>query len=255
MSGDYKEIYLASTNHPLAITPQAYEQIVTTAYAHLICMYCHKRYMQDTPQVAENVCLRCFKKHRTNRPTDLIFVAEVPSEYAERYGYQVFKFVDPEGYVYITNSHNKLNDKLERDIQATLLHYGYTIPEHYTTKSGKEVDLYGYPWHSIYGDFHTSPVVIATYIESYGDHIDTALVLYKDREPVEFSKKRNPIRQWYREAKREIEATYLPHRGYIVSSGRHGEKETAYQLYDSHFYPGIVARACQAYEQQKKEQQ
>ena|GEM_PF-1469931 len=248
MRADYKEIYLESTSHPLAITPQAFEQIRAIVQAHLICTYCHKGYTPDNPQVAENVCLGCFLKHRTDSPTDLIFVAEVPSEYAERYSYKVYKFVDEQGYVYITNSHNKLNDKLERDIQATLVHYGYHVPERYTTKSGKAVDLYGYLWRSIYGDFHTSPVVIATYIESYGDHIDTAFLLYQDREPVEFSKTRNPVRQWYREAKAAIEATYQPHRGYIVSSGENGEDRTAYQLYDYHMYPGIVARACSAYE-------
>jgi hypothetical protein len=250
LRGDnYKEVYLESTSHPLAITPKAFDQIAAIVKAHLICTFCYKRHMPDNPQVAENVCLGCFKKHRTNRPTDLIFVEEVPSEYAERYGYKVYKFVDPEGYVYITNSHNKLNDRLERDIQATLLHYGYQIPERYTTKSGKEVELTSFSWQSIYGDFHTSPVVIATYHEYYGDHIETAFLLYKDRDPVEFSKTKNPVRQWYREAKAEIEATYQPHRGYIVSSGENGERETAYQLYDSHVYPGIVARACSAYEQ------
>ncbi len=97
--------------------------------------------------------------------------------------------------------------------------------------------------------------MIATYHEYYGDHVDTAFVLYKDREPVEFSKTRNPIRQWYREVKAEIEATYLPHRGYIVSDGTDGADKTAFQLYDYHLYPGIVARACQAYAQQRREQQ
>ncbi len=254
MSEDYKLLYLESTGHPLAITPQAYEQIVTIAYAHLICSYCSRRHTQETPQVAENVCLRCFLQHRTNTPTKLLFIGEVPSEYAERYGYKVYKFADPQGYLYITNSHNKLNDTLQRDIRATLLHYGYQVPKQYTLKSGKVVDLNGYAWSAIYGDFTTSPVVIATYHEYYGDHVDTVFVLYKDREPVEFSKTKSPIRQWYREIKAEIEATYLPHRGYIVSDGQNGEDQTAFQLYDYHLYPGIVARACQAYEQQQKEQ-
>ncbi len=127
MKDDYKVLYLESTSHPLAITPQAYEQIVAIAQAHLICTYCFKGYMQENPQVAENVCLHCFLQHRTNTPTNLLFVSEVPSEYAERYGYKVYKFVDPQGYMYITNSHNTLNDTLQRDIRATLLHYGYRV--------------------------------------------------------------------------------------------------------------------------------
>src|SRR5439155_10558427 len=95
---DYKELYLESTSHPLAITPQAYEQIVALAQAHRICTHCLKGYTQENPQVAENVCLGCFLKYRRNPPTNLIFVCEVPSEYAERYGYTIYKFVDPQGY-------------------------------------------------------------------------------------------------------------------------------------------------------------
>ena len=249
MRGDYKEIYLESTSHILAITPQAYDQIEAIVKASLICTFCLKGYTQENPQVAENVCLGCFLKRRTNSPTNLIFVSEVPSAYAEQYGYKVYKFVDSKGYVYITNSHHKLNDSLERDIRATLLHYGYHMPEHYTLKGGKEVDLNTYSWRAIYGDFTTSPVVIATYHEYYGDHIDTAFLLYRDREPLEFSKTRNPVRQWYREAKAAIDATYAPHQGYIVGTGADGEDRTAYQLYDHHFYPGIVALARSAYEQ------
>jgi hypothetical protein len=256
MRGDhYKEIYLETTSHALAITPQAYEQIVAIAQAHRICTYCFEGYTQENPQVAENVCLRCFLKRRTNTPTNLIFVGQVPSEYAQRYGYQVYKFVDPHGYVYITHSHNKLNDKIEQDIRATLMHYGFRVPERYTLKSGTEVDLNTYSWHSIYGDFQTSPVVIATYHEYYGDHIDAAFVLYHDRDPLEFSKRKNPTRQWYLETKAELVATYKPQQGYIVGTGLDGGDRTAYQLYDHHFYPGIVARARSAYEQENKQSQ
>ena len=256
MKGDrYKEVYLDyHDNHPQAITPQAYEQIVAIIKAHLICKHCLNGYTPDNPQVEENVCLACFTKYRTNSPTNLIFVSEVPSEYAERYGYKAYKFVDPQGYVYITNSHHKLNDSLERDIRATLLHYGYHMPEHYTLKGGKEVDLNSYSWRSIYGGFTTSPVVVAVYHEYYGDHIDAVFLLYRDRDPLELSKRKNPTRQWYLESKAAIEATYTPHQGYIVGTGQDGEDRTAYQLYDHHFYLGIVARACSAYEQSKKEQ-
>src|SRR5437764_6717868 len=34
---DYNDLYLESTSHPLAIPPQAYEQIVAIAQAHRIC--------------------------------------------------------------------------------------------------------------------------------------------------------------------------------------------------------------------------
>jgi hypothetical protein len=241
---DYKVIYLESTGHPLAITPQAYEQIAAIVQVNLICTYCLKGYTQENPQVAENVCLGCFLKRRTNSPTDLMFVGEVASEYAERYGYKVYKFIDPQGYVYITNSHNKLNDAIERDIRATLEYYGFIAPERYTLKSGKEVDLNGFSWRMIYGDFQTSPVVLATYHENYGDHIDTAFLLYRDGTIVEFTRRKKQHRTWYEEAKAEIEATYKPHQGYIVGTNGDGRPYTSYQLAEHHMYPGIVARAA-----------
>ena len=247
MRADYKEIYLESTGHPLAITPQAYEQIVAIAQAHRLCTYRLQGFTQENPCVSENVCLGCFLQRRTNQPTNLIFVSDVPSAYAARYGYTIYQFVDPQGFVYLTNSHNRLNDSLERDIRATLLHYGYRVPVRYTLKGGKEVDLYAHSWSSIYGDFQTSPVVMATYHENYGDHIDTAFLLYRDRDPLELSKRKNPTRQWYLESKAALVATYQPHQGYIVGTGGDGEDRTAYQLYDHHLYPGIVARARQAY--------
>jgi hypothetical protein len=247
---DYKEIFLESTSHPVAITPEAYEQIVVIAQANRLCAHCLKGYTQANLQVSENVCLACFQKRRAkDNQTQLTFAGTVPSEYAERYGYQVCKFLDQQGYVYLTTSHHRLNDTIERDIRATLVHYGFTVPQRYTLKGGKEVDLNTYSWRAIYGGFTTSPVVVATYHEYYGDHVDAAFLLYRDREPLEFSKTRNPVRLWYREAKAAIEATYTPHQGYIVGTGVEGEDRTAYHLYDHHLYPGIVARARSAYEQ------
>jgi len=66
MRDDYKQVYLESTSHHLAVTQQAYEQISAIIKAHLICTYCNQGYSQANPQVAENVCLGCFTKHRTN---------------------------------------------------------------------------------------------------------------------------------------------------------------------------------------------
>jgi hypothetical protein len=77
------------------------------------------------------------------------------------------------------------------------------------------------------------------------------ITLFDWKSSLEFTRRKNPMRQWYNEAKAEIEATYQPHIGYVVSSGQEGEDRTAYQLYDHHLYPGIVARACQAYDQKK----
>lgn len=252
MRDDYKLIYLESTSHPLAITPQAYEQIATIAKAHLICTHCLNGYTQDNPQVAENVCLACFTKWRQrNNQTSLTFVGEVPSEYAQRYGYKVFKFLDSQGYVYLRNSQQKHNDSMEQEIHVTLLHYGFIVPERYTLKSGTMVDLTVHSWRVIYGDFRSWPVVLATYREYYGDQNDTAFLLYRDREPLEISKRRNPTRQWYQESKAELEATYTERRGYIVGTDVDGEPHTAYHLYDSHMYPGIVARAKKEYDQKQ----
>jgi len=251
---DYREVYLDyRDHHPQAITTQAYEQIVEIIKANLICVFCCKGYTDQRPQVAENVCLACFFARRDQAPHDLTFVGEVPSDYAERYGYKVYQFIDHKGFLYITDSHRKLNDPIEKSIRATLLHYGFTVPEHYTLKTGKTVDLNAHDWRIIYGDFKTSPVVLVTYHEYYGDHIDTAFLLYRDADPVEFTRRKKQLREWYDQAKAEIEATYKPNQGYIVGTYEDGNPHTTYQLGDHHMYEGIVARAVAEYTPTHKE--
>lgn len=247
----YKEIYLEYRSRPYIVTPQAYEQVKAIIQASLICKFCLRAYSEANPQVAENVCLGCFLLHRDVPPRDLTFVGEATSEYAIRSGYKTYKFLDSQGYVYLIHSTNPITDPLNRDIAATLRHYGYTPPEKYTLKGGTEVDLETGSWRTMYGDFKTIPVLLVTYKEYYGNHLEAEFMLYRDGTSVEFTKRKNPMRQWYNEAKAEIEATYKPNQGYIVSTGLDGEDRTSYRLYDSHMYPGIVARACLAYEQEK----
>ncbi len=243
----YKEVYLERHGRPQAITLQAYEQIQAIIQAHLICTYCCVGYTDANPQVAENVCVACFLKHRDQPPRDLTFLGEVASEYAERYGYKVYTFMDSKGFLYITDSHRKINEPLERSISATLRHFGYAVPEHYALKTGKTVDLNAHSWRNIYGDFQRSPVVMATYHEYYGDHLATAFLLYRDGTIVEFTRRKGKLRQWYNEAKAEIETTYKPNQGYVVGTDEDGHPYTSYQLAEHHMYEGIVARARHEY--------
>ncbi len=215
-------------------------------------MYCCNGYTDANPQLAENVCLACSLKHPDTQPRDLTFLGEIPSEYAERSGYKVYRFKDRKGFIYITDSHRKINEPIKQDISATLRYYGYAVPEQYTLKTGKTVDLSTLSWRSIYGDFQSSPVVMATYREYYGDHIATAFLLYRDGVIDEFTRRKKQHRTWYEQAKQEIEATYKPHQGYIVGTDD-GHPSTAYQLAEHHMYPGIVARAQQGYNQTHKD--
>src|SRR5690242_17797762 len=100
-SDHYKEIYLASTSHPVAVPVAVFEQVKAIVEANRICAYCFNGYTQDRPQVAENVCLTCYQKHRTASPTSLTFVGEVMEAYAAEHGYQVYKFMDSKGYIYL----------------------------------------------------------------------------------------------------------------------------------------------------------
>jgi hypothetical protein len=250
----YKEVYLDYRGHPFAITIEAYEQIHAIIQAHLICRFCRQGYSETNPMVAENVCLVCFLKYRESPPRDLTFEGEVISEYGKRYGYITHKFLDRKGYVYLMHTTRLINDSLNADICETLVHYGFRVPTTYTLKGGSVVDLVESAWSRIYGDFQKSPVVIATYHESYDNHIDTLFLLYRDRDPVEFSRRKKQHRMWYEEAKAELEATYTPHIGYVVSSGQDGEDRTSYQLYDYHMYPGIISRAVAEYNQTHQKQ-
>ncbi len=245
---EYKEVYLEyRDHHPQAITLEAYEQIVEIIKTNLICMYCCKGYTDQMPQVAENVCLACFLKHRDSPPSDLTFVGEASSDFDREHGYKRYKFLDSRGFVYLRYSTDGINDTWERDIRATLMHYSFTVPDAYTLKTGSVVALVASAWKQIYGDFKTFPVLLVTYSEYYGNHIKAVWLLYKDGTYVEFTRRVKKLRTWYDEAKAEIVATWKPYQGYVVSTGADGEDRTAYTIEDHHLYPGIVARATAAY--------
>lgn len=254
MSEPYKEVYLDYRGRAYTITPQAYEQINAIIQASLICQFCYKGYTTKNPQVAENVCLSCYLvQKKDNLPKGFHFVGEVLYKDSLKRSYKTYKFVDARGYVYLIHNNGTVKDSINEDITATLEHHGFRIPKTYTLKDGRTVklDYTEKGWRKIYGDFTTSPVVLVTYKEYYGNKIETAFLLYLDREPLEFSKRKNPMRLWYNEAKAEIEATYKPHQGYIVGTGADEEDKTAFQLYEHHMYPGVVGRARQAYDKEK----
>ncbi len=249
MSDHYKEIYLDYRGTPYTVTLEAYEQIKAIIEASRICSYCYEGYTLTNPMVVENVCLSCYLvEQKDHLPTGFRFVGELVRADNIQRSYQTYQFLDAKGYVYLLHTSGKLRDSVDANIAETLRHYGYRLPETYTLKDGKTVELQD-AWGRIYGDFTTSPVILVTYKEYYGNHLATAFLLYRDREPVEFSKRKNPVRQWYLDTKAEIEATFVPHIGYIVGTGLDGEDRTSYQLYDHHLYPGIVLRARQAYDQ------
>lgn len=244
----FKEIYLDYRSHPYTVTVEAYEQIKAIIEGSLICSMCSKSYTQENPMIAVNVCLSCFlqdKRAYNQLPDGFRLVSEVPTDDPHR-DYKTYKFVDRKGYVYLLHTTRTLRDNLETDISQTLTHYGYRLPVTYTLKDGRTVELQD-AWRRMYGDFTKSPVVLVTYQEYYGNHISTTFLLYRDREPLEFSKRKNPVRQWYLDEKAAIEATWQQGVGYIIGRGLDDEDRTAYQLFDSHLYPGIVRRATNAY--------
>ncbi len=250
----YAEFYLESRSRPIAIRPDVYQQIVSLARQAMICVYCYQGYTLANPMVVRNVCLGCFAPHRERPPRDLSYEKEVTDEYGKQHGYQSFLFLDSKGYGYVVSNTEDINDNLSPDIAETLRFYGFPVPTTYTLKGGLTVELEGgSAWNRIYGNFQTSPVVIATYRQRYGNHLQATYLLYRDGTVVEFSRRIKKLRTWFDEAKAELEATYQPNQGYIVSPGEHGEDRTAYTLEESHMYPGIVARASHEYTQTHKE--
>src|SRR5260370_8308575 len=79
------------------------------------------------------------------------------------------------------------------------------VPET-VTRNGAERRLDRSSW-SIYGDFQHHPVIVVKYHEYYGDHLETAFFVYKDKLAVEVNTRQKAVHQLFRQARQQLKAT------------------------------------------------
>lgn len=225
-----KIVYLDEYHsHPLAISLSAYQQIKALAAEHQVCQRCAASYTKQNPMVVRNACLRCFMQSDAVRQVkQLGFIGESGKDSS---GDTLYTFIDPDGYIYLTDSGSEYRN-LDRSIYDTLLHWGFMLPET-ITRNDKEKKLDNSSWY-IYGDFRNNPVIVCTYHEYYGDHLEAVFLIYKDTLAVEVNKRLKAIQQLFKKARAHIEATRDEQGRY-----HYGDDYTTYHIEDSHLYPII----------------
>ncbi len=164
------------TSHPLVVSDEGYAAIVALIQQYRVCKNgC--TFTEQNPMVAENLCLSCLLAKQP-------FLTLVgPIGEPDEGGYRQFKFVNIQGYVYLTST--RYENEAQQDSYQTLLHWDFPVPLVYQPPRGEKVQLYPSSW-SIYGNLQASVVVI----ERYYDQKHTATFLsYKYGEYRELTKR------------------------------------------------------------------
>jgi hypothetical protein len=188
--------------HPLAISPSAFEQIKAITAANQVCQVCASPYVKRNPMVVRNTCLHCFMQSDVvKREKPLSIVGEFGRDLK---GVRQYKFLDSDGYVYLTDSGSETT-RLERSIHATLMHWGFRLPES-VIRNERTIALDTHSWH-IYGNFRINPVIVCRYKEYYGTHLEAVFFVYKYAPGVEINKRLRVVQQLFQQARAQLEGT------------------------------------------------
>lgn len=216
-------------SYPITISPQAFTRIEELVKANRVCRICARPYAQDRPMVSRNTCLSCFlRSEMAQREKQLAFAGEFGKDHS---GDTLYKFIDADGYIYLTDSGSETT-QLDRSPYHTLLHWGFSVPET-ITRNGKEKQLTGSSW-LIYGDFRHNPVIVCKYHEYYGDHLEVVFLVYKDKLAVEVNKRLKVVQLLFQQARAQVEATRDQQGLY-----HYGDGYSTYHIEESHLYPII----------------
>jgi len=114
-------------------------------------------------------------------------------------GYQHFKFITDQGYVYTAST--RYGDEARQDPHITLVHWQFPVPTFFVPSHGERVTLHPHSW-QIYGDLRASVVVI----ERAYDAKHTAVFLsYKGGEVKVLSKRDDELKDLFRQARDILE--------------------------------------------------
>lgn len=217
-------------SRPVSISIEAFEQINQIVRENMVCQVCASCYSKRNPMVVRNTCLHCFmQSEMVKREKCLSIVGEFGRDSA---GDKQYRFVDADGYVFLTDSGSETT-RLERDIYQTLLYWGFKLPET-VTRNGQEKNLNDRAW-SIYGNFRELPVIVIKYKEYYGDHTEALFFVYKDRLAVEVNKRLKAVSQVFKQARMQLEATKDR-----LGQYHYGDDHVTFQLEESHLYPVVA---------------
>jgi len=189
----------------ITIADEAFEQITTMVKANRVCEGCDHPYAQDRPNVALNLCLKCFLRKNANQGFTYIRLYEV-----NQHGSEIHWFLDPFNLIHYTNSTSRDAQKSEH---FTLVYWGFPVPQ--TWQDGDETKQVNH-WHwSFYGDPKADQVLVIHNTIDYGSERSFDFLSYRDGRTVQIDRRRGEGRRLFLAAKKRIEATHDGH-GYHV---------------------------------------
>src|SRR5258708_29567751 len=222
-----KHVFLDHKGNEFTVTDEAYTKIEAIVRAHRLCRFCQKPFTADRPMVARNKCLPCYLRSHSHE--GLHYTGQHHSGAPDS---ETYLFLDPQGYVYLSEASAEDSNSAYKSVCDTLLYWGFMVPET-VTRNGTERRLDRSSW-SIYGDFQHHPVIVVKYHEYYGDHLETAFFVYKDKLAVEVNKRQKAVQQLFRQARQQLEATRDGSGAYHI-----GNDWTTYHIEEGHLYPII----------------
>ncbi len=179
------------------VADTVFEKVQKLLIQHRICRVCEKSYTEESPMIAANLCLECFL--RENSSVHLTVVPTVPDEN----GVTVYRFLDPEGYIYTCSPASESSEAYE-SISLTLAYWGF--PDVASVElEGKPVELDPTDA-TIYGDLKTNSVVVVSKRKKAG-RLEVSFLSYKNGPCVYLDKAKGYTRKVWREAESQYLAT------------------------------------------------
>lgn len=210
MTHNIQYIYLDNSHKQIAIAKEGYEQIKQTVERYRVCGRCERRFTQENPQVSLNWCKECFVSYGEGNRHSLTYLGLVSPE-PTRYNGLEHKFINSEGYIYITGSESEIAHGMQynQNNRRTLEHWQFPVlPERYAVQ-GEETRLHDNHMR-IYGDVRKDAVLFVEYSEhySYSPTIHLLFLVYRNAAtPQEFNKRKGEGRKLWIAAKARLEAS------------------------------------------------
>jgi hypothetical protein len=212
---------------PLTISDEGHEHLSRLVFQYLVCEVCEHPYSEQTPQVGKNFCLSCLLM----RQKELTYVG--PSD-ADEKGRTTFKFLDQEGFVYL--SAVGYSEQAHKSVFQTFLHWDFPVPTVYTTAQG-DLPLHRSEW-KIHGNLATASVIVAEYC---GTRTRAVFLSYKGETYKELSKRDGEMKHLLQRAREAIEATRDQQGMY------HAGNHPTHSIFESHIYAVVSAMESALY--------
>jgi hypothetical protein len=203
------KISLRWHSEALTVSTEGYKKIEALMKEYATCKRCEEYYSEEAPNVAENLCLRCFF-HWSGNNTGLTYVG--PGTTRED-GIPQYIFLNNQGIVYISSPGASRSEDAREDFIETLKYWSFPVPTH-LERNGQRIETRSAFW-AIQGEPRKG-VIIAHVWDTYPDKAEAFFLLSKTGKITQINKRKASHRQLFTEARKRLEATQTNGKYYIA---------------------------------------